>query len=148
MATTPHLIGAIRNFLLANTSLAEQLTGGIADGQVDRDEPAPYLVLASSDSTSLRLFGGLEIYTVTVTFSVFHTGRSTVESIANAIRDLILPVDDVAAWSPLGIADGWRDTNRQPAGGDSIEIDPEIRAAYGRDVWSCKRAITWTLARG
>ncbi len=116
MATTPHLIGAIRNFLLANTSLAEQLTGGIADGQVDRDEPAPYLVLASSDSTSLRLFGGLEIYTVTVTFSVFHTGRSTVESIANAIRDLILPVDDVAAWSPLGIAAGRRRLDRDRPG--------------------------------
>ena len=142
-----HLIGAIRSYLLAQP-VAGQLTGGIADGQVDRDEPAPYLVIEAKDSTHLRLFGGREVMTIAVAFSLFHTGRTTVETLANQVRDLILPVDDSPAWSPLVIADGWRDVNRQPAGGDSIEIDPEIRAAFGKDVWCCRRSITWTLARG
>ena len=148
MSGTPHLVGTIRNFLLSDQPLASALTGGIADGQADRDTPTPYLILEQKDSTSLRLFGGREIYQATLWFSVFHTGRSTAEAIASQIRLLIFPDDDVAAWSPLGLTDGWTDTNRQPAGGDSIEIDPEVRAAYGRDVWCCKRPITWTLARG
>lgn len=148
MAATPHLIGAIADFLASNAPLAAALTGGISDGQAGRDDPMPYLVIEAKDSHSERFFGGCEIYTVVVWFSVSGTGRTSVEDLANQVRDLILPVDDIAAWSPLGIAGGWRDTNRQPAGGDSIEIDPEIRAAYGRDVWCCKRPITWTLARG
>ena len=148
MSSTPHLIGAIADFLESNAPLAAALTGGISDGQAGRDDPMPYLVLELKDSHSLKILGGREIYFGTVWFSVFNTGRTACEAVANQIRDLILPPDDVAAWSPLGIADGWRDTNRQPAGGDSIEIDPEIRAAYGKDVWCCKRPITWTLARG
>jgi hypothetical protein len=144
----PHLVGAIRNFLLATPTIAGPLTGGIADSQAGRDDAAPYLVLQVKDSHSLRVFGGGEVYWATVWFEVFHTGRSTVESIANLIRDAILPPADQPAWSPLGIADGWIDTNRQPAGGDSIEIDPEIRAAFGKDVWCCRRPITWTIARG
>ena len=130
--TTPHLIGAIRNFLLAQPNLAALLTGGISDGQAARDDPAPYLVLELKDSSSLRLFGGRELYTATVSYSTFATGRATAESIGNLIRDLILPPDDQPAWSPLGIAEGWRDVNRQPAGGDSIEIDPENLRRAGR----------------
>jgi Protein of unknown function (DUF3168) len=148
MSDIPHLVGAIRDHLLESANLVALLGDRIADGQADRDQALPYLVIEVKDAQYLRVLGGKEIAFVTVWLSVFATGRATAESIGASVRDLILPVGDVPAWSPLGIADGWRDVNRQPAGGDSIEIDPEIRAAYGRDVWCCKRPITWTLARG
>lgn len=146
--STPHLIGAIRNFLLAQPTLVAQLTGGIADGQASRDTVMPYLVIQSKDLNPLRIGGGREIQFIRIEFATFAPTRSVVETIGNAIRDLILPTDDFPAWAPLAIAGGWSDTNRQPAGGDSIEIDAEERAALGVDVWCCRRPITWTIARG
>ena len=148
MPTTPHLAGAIRNFLLGNPAIATQLTGGIADGQAARDTPLPYCVIEIKDSNSMRIFGGKEVYFATVFLSIFAAGRNTAETVGNAIRDAILPPDDEPAWSPLGLAEGWIDANRQPAGGESVEIDPETRAAFGVDVWVCHKPISWTLSRG
>jgi Protein of unknown function (DUF3168) len=148
MSDIPHLVGAIRDHLLDSPNLVALLGSRIADGQAGRDDVLPYLVIEQKDASFLRLLGGKEVAFIVVHLAVFAAGRSTAESIGAEVRDLILPPDDIPTWSPLGIADGWRDVNRQPAGGDSIEIDPEIRAAYGKDVWCCKRPITWTLARG
>lgn len=141
-----HLIGAIRDILLADASLSSRLPGGVADGQVDRDRELPYLVLESKDMTSLRLFGGSEIQFHRIECSVWATGRAQAESLGNQARDLILPPGDNPTWLPLAII-GWSDINRQPAGGDAIEVDPETRAAGGKDVWCCRRPITWTLSR-
>jgi hypothetical protein len=146
--STPHLIGAIRNYLLAQPELVAVLPGGIADGQAGRDDPLAYMVLQQRDANYLRLFGGREIAFLHIEVSTFATTRSAVETAGNLARDILLPPDDQPAWSPIGIAGGWRDVNRQPAGGDAIEIDAETRAAYGKDVWVCRRSITWTLARG
>lgn len=142
----PHLIGAIRDYLLTQP-VAASLSGGIADGQASRDSQLPYLVLEAKDSTSVRLFGGHEVYTASVFFSVFASTRSVAESLGNQIRHSILPPNDAPTWSALAIEGGWRDVNRQPAGGEAVEIDPETRAAFGVDVWVCRKPISWTISR-
>ncbi len=143
-----HLVGAIRAFLLRDAAIMAQLTGGIADGQAPRDAASPYLVLESQDVETLRVFGNAEVQFVRVEFSVWATGRAIAESIGNAVRDAVLPPAGADPWVPLALLGGWSERNRQPAGGDSIAIDPETRAAYGKDVWACRRTIIWTIARG
>lgn len=142
-----HLVGAIRAYLSAQPSLSALLKGGVADSAVDRDKALPYLVLSARDLQSTRVFTGGEVQIIRIEFAAMTKTRDSAETIGNLIRDLIIPRTGDAPWVPLLIAGGWQDVNRQPAGGDVIELDMDEKAARGNDVWSCKRPINWTVAR-
>jgi hypothetical protein len=145
-----HLIGAIRDFLLDQDAIGEPLAGGVVNAQASRDQPLPYLVIEAKDLSTLRILGNREVATVRVECAVYAASAAEAETIGDLVRDAILPPGPGLArqWVPLPLATGWVDVNRQPAGGDSIEVDPEQRAAFGRDVWTCRRPISWTISRG
>jgi hypothetical protein len=145
-----HLIGAVRDYLLVQLA-ATPLAGKIVDNQADRDKGLPYLVLEQADSRSLLTFGNHEVRWASLVLTVVSTTREQAEALAWRVRDALYPPGvppQEAPWTPLALRDGWTDVGRVPAGGESVEIDPETRAAGGADVWTARLPFTWTISRG